>query len=781
MKRGEAQERSQRWPRPPVDSPAPRAAGGERRPSDAHPPCPGRRPPCHHRARHGRHRPGEGKILARPAGALRQATWHAADLPGCHLDRSRRRPARLRPRRGTRLGVRLRALRLGIRDSGGSRRPTDRPRRGPARCDGTVFPRSRCRQGAHDGGARRPPAAVVLPCRRDEHWPLPRARPGHRALSMAATVQFERGYNAAVDFVDPMSTQGVATSLRTSILRAHSPMASCGPRGARRPDAGPLRRGAGEPHRAGPARHGRFPGHVLGRDPCRRDPGAVQYAAHRRRSIATCSRIRAPRRIFVSPALLPDVHEAAQGVSTLKRSSSSAAVRSRICASISCSRPRTPGSPAATCADEVAYWLYSSGTTGMPKGVMHVHSTPRLVSQLVGAGRLGLREDDVSLLGRQDVLLLRPGQFDHLSDGRRRDDGALPGTADAADRIRDAAQLSADDILCGAHAVRVRCLADPECTPRVGSQRLRLCFSAGEPLPAQIGEAWKDALRSRHHQRRRFDRDGTSVPDQSVRTRSNTALPACRSTATSCGSSTSTGTTSPMARSANCWCAVRRRPLAIGTSATKIAPTFAGRMDAHRRQVSAPRGWRLRLLRSRRRHVQGQRHLGVAARGRSGAGRASARARGGRDCRPRTHAGLIKPKAFVVLEGSRRRPARPRAVRGAQGARQAQPSVRGSIRAGSSSSTACRGPRRGKLQRHMLRDKPDRRQLVPMRMERPCSRSQSPHRDADAQRPPVNAISSEWLALFGACSTSWRRATTGRCCTCARPRRCSAPAPISSR
>jgi 4-hydroxybenzoate-CoA ligase len=33
-------------------------------------------------------------------------------------------------------------------------------------------------------------------------------------------------------------------------------------------------------------------------------------------------------------------------------------------------------------------------------------------------------------------------------------------------------------------------LADPECSRDKGSSRLRLCFSAGEPLPVHIGEAW---------------------------------------------------------------------------------------------------------------------------------------------------------------------------------------------------------------------------------------------------------------------------------------------------
>jgi len=35
-------------------------------------------------------------------------------------------------------------------------------------------------------------------------------------------------------------------------------------------------------------------------------------------------------------------------------------------------------------------------------------------------------------------------------------------------------------------------LADPECTAENASSRLRLCFSAGEPLPAHIGIAWRE-------------------------------------------------------------------------------------------------------------------------------------------------------------------------------------------------------------------------------------------------------------------------------------------------
>src|SRR5688572_25761780 len=39
---------------------------------------------------------------------------------------------------------------------------------------------------------------------------------------------------------------------------------------------------------------------------------------------------------------------------------------------------------AETCCDETAFWLYSSGSTGNPKGVRHVHSSPMETARLTG-------------------------------------------------------------------------------------------------------------------------------------------------------------------------------------------------------------------------------------------------------------------------------------------------------------------------------------------------------------------------------------------------------------
>src|SRR3981081_3981143 len=51
----------------------------------------------------------------------------------------------------------------------------------------------------------------------------------------------------------------------------------------------------------------------------------------------------------------------------------------------------------ATHADEPAFWLYSSGSTGMPKGVRHLHSSLAATADTYARQVLGIREDDVGL------------------------------------------------------------------------------------------------------------------------------------------------------------------------------------------------------------------------------------------------------------------------------------------------------------------------------------------------------------------------------------------------
>ena len=77
------------------------------------------------------------------------------------------------------------------------------------------------------------------------------------------------------------------------------------------------------------------------------------------------------------PAALPQAH--------LRLGRRGAAVRAVLPRRAAASS-RAEFQAADTCCDETAFWLYSSGSTGMPKGVRHVHSSPMETARLTGQG-----------------------------------------------------------------------------------------------------------------------------------------------------------------------------------------------------------------------------------------------------------------------------------------------------------------------------------------------------------------------------------------------------------
>jgi 4-hydroxybenzoate-CoA ligase len=195
--------------------------------------------------------------------------------------------------------------------------------------------------------------------------------------------------------------------------------------------------------------------------------------------------------VFVSTALLPVVQEAAKDLPNLKAIVVVGGGPDSVPRLDQLLAAENEGvAPARTCADEVAYWLYSSGTTGMPKGVMHAHSSPRLMAETAGQRRIGYREDDVVFsaaklffaygLGNAMICPMLVGATSVLYPER-----PTPQT------VFETLRGYQPTLFFGVPTLYAAILAEEECRPENMSSRLRLCFSAGEPLPAHVGETWK--------------------------------------------------------------------------------------------------------------------------------------------------------------------------------------------------------------------------------------------------------------------------------------------------
>lgn len=147
--------------------------------------------------------------------------------------------------------------------------------------------------------------------------------------------------------------------------------------------------------------------------------------------------------------------------------------------------------PAATTTDDVAFWLYSSGSTGSPKGVMHLQASLEHTARLYGVSVLGIRENDVVLSAAKLYFAYGLG----MSMGFPLHVGAT--AALLAERATPAAIMRVmrergPTLFAGVPTLYASILADPANNPSTGSPLLRLCVSAGEALPEEIGLRWRE-------------------------------------------------------------------------------------------------------------------------------------------------------------------------------------------------------------------------------------------------------------------------------------------------
>ncbi len=146
--------------------------------------------------------------------------------------------------------------------------------------------------------------------------------------------------------------------------------------------------------------------------------------------------------------------------------------------------------PVSTSTDEVAFWLYSSGSTGMPKGVRHVHSSAMATAKLYAQDALGIREDDIVYSAAKLFFAygLGNGMSFPMSVGAT---AVLLPDRPTPQAVFAVLKREQPTIFCGVPTLYAAMLADPACKPENSSARLRMCVSAGEGLPEHLGVEWK--------------------------------------------------------------------------------------------------------------------------------------------------------------------------------------------------------------------------------------------------------------------------------------------------
>ncbi|HEX6469254.1 MAG TPA: benzoate-CoA ligase family protein [Streptosporangiaceae bacterium] len=142
-----------------------------------------------------------------------------------------------------------------------------------------------------------------------------------------------------------------------------------------------------------------------------------------------------------------------------------------------------------TSPDGIALWLYTSGTTGRPKGAMHRHASLRSVVETYGTQVLGIGPDDRCLSASKLFFAYGLGASCLFPLGVGASVSLLPGrsTPDAiAERLR------ADrPTLFFAVPTFYSALLNAE-LPAETFASVRQAVSAGEPLPAQLYQRFLD-------------------------------------------------------------------------------------------------------------------------------------------------------------------------------------------------------------------------------------------------------------------------------------------------
>jgi len=140
--------------------------------------------------------------------------------------------------------------------------------------------------------------------------------------------------------------------------------------------------------------------------------------------------------------------------------------------------------------DECAFWLYSSGSTGQPKGVRHVHGSLQATADTYGAKVLGIESGDTvfSVAKMFFAYGLGNSMTFPMSVGAT---AVLLSARPTPDVVFDILNRHRPTVFCAVPTFYAALTAQLEAGKAKLAARLRRCISAGEALPEEIGKRWQ--------------------------------------------------------------------------------------------------------------------------------------------------------------------------------------------------------------------------------------------------------------------------------------------------
>lgn len=195
--------------------------------------------------------------------------------------------------------------------------------------------------------------------------------------------------------------------------------------------------------------------------------------------------------VFISDSLLDAIEPALTGQASIENVViEGTAARGRPTLQGLMAEAGTSLETAATSADEVAFWLYSSGSTGAPKGVQHLHRHLHATAETYGRQVLEINESDVIYSAAKLFFAygLGNGMTFPFSVGATAVYARGRPTADVVMQVLREHQPS---ICCAVPTLYASILANKDNHRENASTNLRRCISAGEALPKETGERWR--------------------------------------------------------------------------------------------------------------------------------------------------------------------------------------------------------------------------------------------------------------------------------------------------